>query len=281
MESTSYIRRDSVSKKKNIKIICYINGFTSLHSFDFPVQADFFDYLKNLDFYFIPEKDHAYKLNNLGINAHYVPFFVDPFKYRSVKIPKFFDALFVGEVNENWANNRRIFLQEVSKKARTLIVSMSKSNIKEAINIRNIKYENIVNLLHSSSNIVFGSDYLPSVEPYNKHILDPIIPYASNLKYTIRARMFTVLGSAAAYVVEDHKSVTELFEKNHEILTWSNLDELINIIKISKSNDKFIQKIGLNGRKKVIHKHTIFNRLSLFEKLMNDRIFKDFPKIID
>ena len=93
--------------------------------------------------------------------------------------------------------------------------------------------------------------------------------------------MFTVLGSAAAYVVEDHKSVTGLFEKNHEILTWSNLDELINIIEISKSDDKFIRKIGLNGRKKIINKHTIFDRLSLFEKLMNDKIFKEFPKIIN
>jgi spore maturation protein CgeB len=92
--------------------------------------------------------------------------------------------------------------------------------------------------------------------------------------------MFTVLGSGAAYVVEDHESVTKLFDKNYEILTWTDYDELTNIIDISKKDKNFVRKIGLNGRKKIISYHTIFNRLSLFEKLMNDKIFNDFPKIV-
>jgi len=266
-------------KAKGIVYFRYLNGFTSLHCGHIPDQKEFFDLLRLTDFYMVPEKNHIPILKDEKINAVHSPFFADPHIYKPLKLrADLYDFFFVGAVNSHWARNRQEFLEKLAEHYRTVIVAGPDAKIAKAHCLPQITFEPLVNLLQNQSKIVCGSDYLPSVEPYNSRIKDAFIEY--DLNYTIRARTYTVLASARPYLVESHNDINEAFESGKEILTWGSYDELLEVASRVIENKRYLQNVGDAGYNAFLSKHTIFHRLQEFESLSGLALFPDLKKYI-
>ena len=268
-------------KSKGIIYFRYINGFTSLHCGHIADQTEFFDHLRLVDFFMVGERTHVSILRDYGINAIHCNWFADPTIYKPIK--NFFrrdiyDFFFVGTVNSHWSRNRQAFLEILSKKFKTVIIAGPDANIDNAHCLPQITYEPIVNLLQNQSKIVCGSDYLPSVIPYNNQIKNALIEY--DLDYTIRGRTFTSLASARAYLVESHEEIELLFEKGKEILTWKSFDELLSIADRAIGDKEYLESIGNAGYNAVISQHTVFHRLQLVEQLSGQLLFPDLKRYI-
>lgn len=268
-------------KIKGIIYFRYINGFTSLHCGHTADQREFFDQLKLADFFMVPEKNHVHILRKENINAIHCNFFADPMIYKPLRSPfrsDWYDFFFVGAVNDHWAKNRRSFLSLLAEKNKTMIVAGPDAKIIKATCLPQVTYEPLVNLLQNQSRIVCGSDFLPSVKPYNERIKNAFINY--DLSHTIRARTFTVLASARPYLVESHKDIENLFEKGREILTWENHDEMMEIADRCLVDKKYLKSVGDAGYNSFLSQHTVFHRLQEFEKLSGFSLFPELQKYI-
>ena len=266
-------------RSKRIIYFRYLSGFTSLSSGHTTDQKKLLDLLRLTDFYMVSEATHLDLLRGEGVNAIKSPFFADPTTYRPIKCQSnVFDFFFVGAVNSHWASNRKDFLERLSDNYRTLVVSNISDKAKKTLSLPKIQYEPAVNFLQNNSSILCGSDLLPSVEPYNLRISNCVHKY--DLSYTVRARTFTSLASRRCYIVEGHSEIENLFEPNHEILTWRTYDELDEIADKYLNDKSKLDSIAHKGYQAFLSRHTVFHRLASIESLIGRKIFNNLSKYV-
>jgi spore maturation protein CgeB len=87
----------------------------------------------------------------------------------------------------------------------------------------------------------------------------------------INKRSFEICGTGALQIISDREVVYELFEVGKEIVTYKNLEDLINKIDyyIDPVNNKEREKIAEAGYKRAINEHTYENRLTQLLNICN------------
>ena len=242
-----------------------LNGFTCINSYFHEDQLKFFKYLKNYDYYFISQKKYIKKLRDYNINAIHFNFFSDPVQFKPLKINNIFNLGFIGNVDKKWALNRYKNLNHIQKTLDKKIMLVNGNNIKmkNIINFPKLRNDFLVNIFFNFNKINLSFDYLPSVEPYN-HMKEMKVKYIE--KFVCRVRNFNITLSKSLLLVEDHPEINSLFEKDKEIVTWSNSNDLTE--KIDKIlNDKiFLKQISEKGFKNTLNNHTVFHRLNQIQK---------------
>jgi len=85
-------------------------------------------------------------------------------------------------------------------------------------------------------------------------------------------RLFEITGMQSCLLTEDFENLSDLFEKDHEVITYKNYDELSEKITFLKQNSSIAKQISENGHKKVLKYHTDKIRfpeyLSLVKKII-------------
>ena len=271
-------------KSLGIKLVAGINGVASFSTGLYKSQLMYFDSLRQLDAFLIPHRPHIPILIRHGINAVEMPFFYDPDAYYP--LPKIYkrifktrsDVFFVG----NFGDYSKIDTQGAHRKKGIEILAevfrvkvMSSDYVEFDYHLGKVRATGndwIVNFHanHSKSAICF--DYFPDLLAYNKINNRMVQYYSDNDKFTIRPRIFTMMGSGLPIFVERHPEIERLFLDGEDIIMWSNFEELRSKASYYLSKPKELSLIAQTGHLKAKLLHTV-------EKRLIDTILPTFLKL--
>jgi len=96
--------------------------------------------------------------------------------------------------------------------------------------------------------------------------------HANNINCSSNIRLFEATGVGSCLFTENSKNISDLFDKNKEIITFENKEDLNEKINYLKKNHLEIEKIGKNAQKKVLKKHIFEERILEFESKIKDGI---------
>ena len=205
-----------------------------------------------------------------------------------------------------WACNHYLSGDHVSKKnLKVSFVGMSYGNRRRDIN--NLKIDNQINLdcwgsgwpkgklnasemLNVFKNSSINLNFTKSSNQKNIRTAAKVFLNKESLKYKlntlsqikdnikiflqkdtrqIKARIFEVTGVGGFLLTENCDYLEKYFEIDKELITFENIKEAGEKIKFYLKNDKLINSISFNARKKVFNEHTYEKRfLDLFQKII-------------
>ena len=210
----------------------------------------------HFDYYFTIQKDEFFQeLKKIGAkNYYYLPVAAEPSIHRPLKLSKEEKKYYGSTISFVGAGyyNRRIFFRDLIDYDFKIWGSDwdGETVLKEKIqeNGRRVTPEEYVKIFNASLiNInLHSSTYLTGVDPEGDFV---------------NPRTFEIAATNSIQLVDRRKYLPELFEYNKEILVFSNITELKDLIeKIVKDPEKY-KKIAENGYKKVLNFHTYEHRL--------------------
>ena len=247
------------------KVLRALNGFTSYNVGFIRSQPKTFELLRAVDWYFVPHAPHVSVLREHGVNAYEMPFFYDPAEYRPLAPPlRLFDigawdGFFAGGVAVAWGWNRKALIERLGKEFRICLLADINPKLDGVSWYGAITAPLVVNWMMNRSRVVLGSDFLPSVDSYHKMQDDIVLKY--DVEYTIRSRVFSVMGSGRAFMVERHPEIERFFEDGKDIVLWSTLDEAADRMRFLIANPVERERIARAGHEKVRRLHTAEVRL--------------------
>jgi len=260
-------------KSLGIKLIAGINGVASFSTGLYKSQSIYFDSLRQLDAFLIPHRPHIPVLIGHGINAVEMPFFYDPEAYYP--LPKIYkrifkarsDIFFVG----NFGDYSKIDAQGAYRKKGIEILAefsrvkvMSSDFVKFKCHLKKVKATGndwVVNFHANNSRSAICFDYFPDVLVYNKINNHMVQYYSDHDKFTIRQRIFTMMGSGLPIFVERHPEIERLFLDGKDIIMWSNLRDLKSKASHYLSKPEELSLIAETGHLKAKLFYTVEKRL--------------------
>lgn len=103
-----------------------------------------------------------------------------------------------------------------------------------------------------------------------KEIKDNLKIFGQKDTRQIKARVFEVTGAGGFLLTENCKYIEDYFKIDEEIVTFENVEEAADKIKFYYNNEKLLDKISINGQKRVLQEHTYETRFkTLFNKVLN------------
>ena len=85
-------------------------------------------------------------------------------------------------------------------------------------------------------------------------------------------KMFEIAGMGSCLLTEHASNIQELFRPDEEIVTYKSTDEALEKINYLLKNDKVLERIALNGKKRILKEHTFFHRSKEINKIINAKI---------
>jgi len=205
--------------------------------------------LKVYDFIFTSFPHFVKKFRDMGLNSEYLKIAFEPSildKTGSSDLERKYDCTFIGGLTKSHTN--RIKLLE--KLADELNIDFWGYGI-EALS----KNSPIRNKYHGQAwGIEMYRILAQSKITVNFHI-DVAENYANNM------RLYEATGMGAMLITDHKDNLNELFEIGKEIVSYRNIEELIDLIKYYSIHDTERESIAKTGQKKTLTKHTYFNRM--------------------
>ena len=198
------------------------------------------------DYIFIKDKYAAFKLNTLALNAHYLPEAMNPIWHKPL-------------YTANEINDYILFAGNTYDYRHFLIRQLLNNNITK-INLFGYPPPKWADKRLSS---IYTKKYIIKEEKSKQFgfALACINSTAMSEGNSINCRAFEIAGAAGLQIMEYRQAIEDCFEPGKEILTFSNIDELIELLnKYSKDKDAAI-KIRHAGHKRVLSSHTYEIRL--------------------
>ncbi len=96
----------------------------------------------------------------------------------------------------------------------------------------------------------------------NRHI-DIAEDYANNM------RLFEATGCGAMLITDEKKNLGEIFKVGKEIITYSDVDDLIEKLKYYLKNDKEREKIAKAGQRRTLKDHVYEKRMKELVGILN------------
>ena len=185
--------------------------------------------IEKFDYIFTAHKNSVPYFSKLGPKTYWLPPYYDPEVNRKLDRAKDFDVTFVGNIYG----------------ARIGYVNNLKKRLSNFSTFFGTAYYNDLNEIYNRSKIVLN--------------------FANRRELNFRT--FEVLGSGAFLLNEFSEEVLELFQENVDLVTFSDLDELIDKIFYYLDRDTEREKIASSGHRKVQELHTLEARIKeLLEK---------------
>lgn len=196
------------------------------------------------DYVFLKDAFAVRKLKSLNINAHYLPEAMNPAWHNKYYKTKGDHLVFVGN-----AYNYRNYLITKLVKSRVAPVKLFGSypplwSSPEVISA----YQNR-EVTRQEKSFEFGQS------------LACINSTAMSEFNSLNCRAFEVAGAGGLQILEFREAVTDCFEPDKEILTYSEWDELISLIEKAKMEPVWADTIRENGYKRAHADHTYEKRL--------------------
>ena len=85
-------------------------------------------------------------------------------------------------------------------------------------------------------------------------------------------RMFEATGMASCLVTDTGKNINDLFEPDHEVITYKSTEECIEKVKYLSLNPKEAKRIGQNAQKKTLGYHTLEHRCNLLNEYLQELV---------
>ena len=104
----------------------------------------------------------------------------------------------------------------------------------------------------------------------NTHIEDT--EYAGNM------RLFEGTGLGCLLLTDQKKGLSDLFDLNKEIRTFTDEDNLINLCNYYLKNKLELEEIANNGKLKTIKSHTYESRVALLDQFIKSRVINNYEK---
>ena len=104
----------------------------------------------------------------------------------------------------------------------------------------------------------------------NTHIEDT--EYAGNM------RLFEGTGLGCLLLTDQKKGLSDLFDINKEIRTFTDEDNLINLCNYYLKNKLELEEIANNGKLKTIKSHTYESRVSLLDQFIKNKVINNYEK---
>ena len=82
-------------------------------------------------------------------------------------------------------------------------------------------------------------------------------------------RLFEATGLGCALLTDSKKDLSEYFDIDSEILTYSSKDEAIEKINYLKENPNKAEQIRISGQLKCLNSHTTQNQISRLSEILN------------
>ncbi len=185
--------------------------------------------IEKFDYIFTAHKNTVSYFSKLGPKTYWLPLYYDPEVNRKQDRAKDFDVTFVGRMYERRLN----YIDNLKKKL---------------FNLRTF----------------FGSAYYNDMnEIYNRSKI--VLNFAN--RGELNSRTFEVLGSGAFLLNEFSEEMLEIFQENVDLVTFADLDDLIEKIFYYLDRDAEREKIASSGYRKVQALHTLDVRIKeLLEK---------------
>jgi hypothetical protein len=116
-----------------------------------------------------------------------------------------------------------------------------------------------------SKQLLFGKEMLREI---SRHAVGFNLHGEVAGDYAANVRMFEVSG-AGSLLVTDHKcNIHELFEPNHEVLTYKSIEECIEKLGWAIDHPAEARKIALAGQKRTLRDHSVERRTGLLYEII-------------
>jgi hypothetical protein len=242
-------------------------------------------------------------LRKKDIKADFLQHAFDPIILDKIKIPEkrinqlaFFGNL---DVTTDDFRDRTKLLEEISKKTKLLDVygEHSKPTLHEvskySLLVTRQKISKSINKIILNNKIKYWSDEknLPPTpwtldkefcsrihSPlYGEQMLQKLSYYQIALNYhnkhtgdfACNMRLFEATGLGCALLTDSKKDLSEYFDIDSEILTYSSKDEAIEKINYLKDNPDKAEQIRIAGQLKCLNNHTTQNQISRLSEILN------------
>ena len=189
----------------------------------------------------------------------------------------------IKELNMIYENN------SLRQKIRNNLLTIFKNNkiltkLSQSISIKNITLNNFIKDLNYLRN---RKKYLHEIYPslilkpiFGKKLFNEIhnseicLNFHTNVSknYCGNYRMFESTGLKSCLITEEKDNIKDLYEPDHEVVTYKSYDELENKLKDLMTNQKLREQIAINGYKRTLKDHTLQKRLDF----LNEKIIKSF-----
>jgi spore maturation protein CgeB len=242
-------------------------------------------------------------LRGIRIPADFLQHSFDPIILDKIKIPEkqinrvgFFGNLDISSCD---FQDRTKLLEGISKKNKLLDIygdhskPTRKERSKYSLLVSRHKISKSINKIVSNDRIRNWSDeknlpptpwsldkeFCSRIHPplYGQQMLQKLSSYRIALNYHNRhtgdfacnMRLFEVTGIGCALLTDSKKDLSEYFDIDSEILTYSSKDEAIEKINYLKENPNKAEQIRCAGQSKCLSKHTTQNQISRLSEILN------------
>ncbi len=251
----------------SVKVLNYCQSKGILKIFWFMEDYKLFTYWKEFapfyDFYFTIQKDEFFnELKKIGVkNYYYLPVAAEPSVHKPLELTEEEKKYYGSTISFVGAGyyNRRMFFRNLIDYDFKIWGSDWEGEVilKDLIqeNGRRITPEEYVKIFNASLiNLnLHSSTYLPGVD-LNGDFVNP--------------RTFEIAATNSIQIVDRRKYLPELFKENEEILVFSDINELKNIINDIIKNPSKYREVAERGYKRVINEHTYEHRIiEIFNKI--------------
>lgn len=174
--------------------------------------------------------------NSRNLTVDWLPHAVEPLAYPQFEIIKKFDVCFIGHLQD-----------EVNCNGFTRVDALDK-------------------LFSGFSNFYFGTRN-PSKPGENmfedaaRKFCQSKIVFNVSIKDDINMRVFESMATGSFLLTNYLPTLGELFENGKHLVTYSNLNEMVEKADYYLNNDEAREKIAKAGQKEVLEKHTYLNRV--------------------
>lgn len=126
--------------------------------------------------------------------------------------------------------------------------------------------ENVKNVMNGP---LYGVDlireYASSSIVFNNHS-------AAAGDYALNVRMFEATGAGSCLLTDYKRNITDFFEPDKEIITYSTNDELIDKAEKLLLDPNYAKRIALSGQKRTLSDHTVEKRVELLKRSIEGMI---------
>jgi hypothetical protein len=256
-------------RARGIRVVGLLNSFASFHCGHIPSQPTYFDLLRAIDYYFVPNAPDVPVLRHHGVNAFEMPFFYDPEYYRPLPSwQRLFDfrpipILFIGAVGEEAAAYRREIIARIASCHSVHVITGQDPQLRNVTRHRPQFRPAVLNWWINRSCLVLnienvGHMYAPEV--INQQIKDRFVDYTSSLVFHGN-HLFPAMGAGVACVSEWSAELERFLEPGQDVIVWRDAQEAIERISYFLSHPEERQVIAHSAHDKVLHLHTASVRL--------------------
>src|SRR3989338_4809198 len=85
-------------------------------------------------------------------------------------------------------------------------------------------------------------------------------------------RMFEATGVGCCLLTDTGKNLTNLFEKDREVVTYTSIEECIEKVCFLIEHDIVRREIAIAGQKRTLRDHTVMNRAIQINEILQKRL---------